>query len=74
MIDQCEALNMRQVNQLRAMSDPDQANILAIAWSTRKTPDEVALWYDSVPAGEVEACVVRVFEVSKMTEAAKFPG
>lgn len=74
MLEQCEALNMRQVNQLRAMSDPDEANILAIAWSTRKLRSDVEPWYDSVSAGEVTKVIERVFEVSGMREDAQFPG
>lgn len=68
------ALTAREVNRLRAMKDPDESNIFAIAWSCGMLREDAEAWYDSVPAGDVTRLVQKIFDVSGLTEGARFQG
>lgn len=66
-------LSLAQVRALQAM-ETDEADVLAIAWSSGEDPEEVRTWFGAAPAGDVLQVLTAIFRLSGLDEGARFPG
>lgn len=65
-------LTIRQVRKLREITD-DTADVQAIAWACGVSMEEADEWFETAPGGEVAKVLARIFEMSGLTDAARFP-
>lgn len=66
-------LTITQLRNLRKL-ESEASDHLAIAWSCDVPVEQAREWFETAPAGDVVRCLERIFELSKMTGAAQFPG
>lgn len=69
-----KSLSLRHLNQVKAMKDPDEANLLVLSLGYGLERRDAEEWYDEAPAGEIVAAIQAVFDASGLGQAAQFQG
>lgn len=68
------SLSVFEVRRLKDNPDPQAADALCISLATGASEEEAQAWLESIPADDAVGLMAAIFQLTGLTEDARFPG